>query len=190
MLFRRRHRGRQLAVGHGRSELFAYLGAGRSAGALLLVAAAGFLLPIRQWQESDQDPSAFEAPEIALDLKPRSGPIVVKDRIPDTGEQMSRLSWTRCGNDGECKAASVLGTGTSSAIFRSRLHWTETFRTPTWMDYLRLNHRLTAADKDLDQRLLELHMRELSPRTQLTIETTDGSRLCKRDQSTPFFFRL
>nr|WP_234844796.1 MFS transporter [Sinorhizobium meliloti] len=27
--------------------------------------------------------------------------------------------------------------------------WIQTFRTPTWMDFLRLNHRLTAADKEV-----------------------------------------
>lgn len=49
-----------------------------SAGALVMVAATGFLMPIRQWQDSDQDPFGFETPQLALDLKPRSGPIVVK----------------------------------------------------------------------------------------------------------------
>lgn len=67
-------------------------------------------------------------------------------------------------------------------------HWTETFRTPTWMDYLRLNHRLTAADKELDQRLLELHEGDLPPRTKLSIERPTGATR-KRDQSTGIFFR-
>ncbi|WP_287381877.1 MFS transporter [Mesorhizobium sp.] len=32
----------------------------------------------------------------------------------------------------------------------------ETFRTPTWTDYLCLHHRLTEADKELDEHLLRL----------------------------------
>ncbi|MES0099233.1 MFS transporter [Mesorhizobium sp. M0019] len=43
------------------------------------------------------------------------------------------------------------------------LRWTETFRTPTWTDYLRLNHRLTEADKELNQRVFQLHAGELPP---------------------------
>ncbi|TIN46518.1 MAG: MFS transporter, partial [Mesorhizobium sp.] len=50
--------------------------------------------------------------------------------------------------------------------------WTETFRTPTWMDFLRLNHRLTAADKEVGQHLLSLHEGELPPQTVLSIERT------------------
>lgn len=46
--------------------------------ALLLVAAAGKILPIRLWEESDQGASEFTPPELALTVRPRSGPIVVK----------------------------------------------------------------------------------------------------------------
>ncbi|TIU60168.1 MAG: MFS transporter, partial [Mesorhizobium sp.] len=67
-------------------------------------------------------------------------------------------------------------------------HWTETFRTPTWMDYLRLNHRLTAEDKQVDQRLGELHTGELPPRTRLAIERPTGAPP-RRDQSASIFFR-
>ncbi|MER8817133.1 MFS transporter [Mesorhizobium sp. M0991] len=35
----------------------------------------------------------------------------------------------------------------------------ETFRTPTWTDYLRLNHRLT----ELNDRVLRLRAREFPP---------------------------
>lgn len=54
------------------------LALGGAAGALLLVAAAGIVLPIRPWEDTDQESSDFRAPELALDLKPRSGPIVAK----------------------------------------------------------------------------------------------------------------
>ncbi|MCW0001595.1 MFS transporter [Pararhizobium sp. YC-54] len=35
--------------------------------------------------------------------------------------------------------------------------WTETYRTPTWTDYLRLDHRLSPADHELAERLAALH---------------------------------
>ncbi|RRH92161.1 MFS transporter [Mesorhizobium tamadayense] len=158
-----------------------------SAGALLLVAATGFLLPIRQWKESDLDPLAFETPKLALDLKWRSGPIVVKIEysIPENNvEAFLDLMRERR------RVQSRVGARhwNLQRDLQDPLHWIETFRTPTWMDYLRLNHRLTAADKELDQLLLELHVGEIAPRTKLSIERPTGATR-KRDQSTSFFFR-
>lgn len=158
-----------------------------SAGALVIVAAIGFLMPIRQWQDSDQDPFGFETPQLALDLKPRSGPIVVKieyaipeanveaflDRMQERRPVQSRVGARHWNLQRDLQDPSL---------------WTETFRTPTWIDYLRLNHRLTTADKALDQHLLELNM-GIVPRTKLSIERPTGATR-KRDQSTRFFFRL
>ncbi len=64
--------------------------------------------------------------------------------------------------------------------------WTETFRTPTWMDYLRLNHRLTAWTKSwlndfsLYTTASILHTRRLrSSGRQLNLERRDApSLLC------------
>ncbi|PWJ87465.1 putative MFS family arabinose efflux permease [Mesorhizobium loti] len=158
-----------------------------SGGALVLVAGTGFLLPIRQWKDSDQAPLGFETPQVALDLKPRSGPIVAKIEysIPEANveaflEQMRERRRVQS------------GVGARHWNLQRDLQqpsrWTETFRTPTWMDYLRLNHRLTAADKELDQRLLALHLGDLPPRTTLAIERPTGAGR-KRDQSMRFFFR-
>ncbi|RUV82793.1 MULTISPECIES: MFS transporter [unclassified Mesorhizobium] len=158
-----------------------------SAGALLLVAATGLLLPIRQWKESDQDSLGFETPQLALDLKSRSGPIVVKieyaipeDKVEEFLDQMRerRRVQSRAG----------ARHWNLQRDLQEPVHWTETFRTPTWMDYLRLNHRLTSVDKELDQRLRELHAGGLPPRTRLAIERPTGATR-RREQSTGFFFR-
>ncbi|TIU56310.1 MAG: MFS transporter, partial [Mesorhizobium sp.] len=50
------------------------------------------------------------------------------------------------------------------------MQWTETFRTPTWTDYLRLNHRLTEVDKELDERVSRLQAGEAAPQMTLSIE--------------------
>lgn len=158
-----------------------------SAGALVMVAATGFLMPIRQWQDSDQDPFGFETPQLALDLKPRSGPIVVKIEysIPEANVEafLDRMQERR-------RVQSRVGARhwNLQRDLQDPLLWTETFRTPTWMDYLRLNHRLTTADKELDQHLLELNM-GVPPLTKLSIERPTGATR-KRAQSTRFFFRL
>ncbi|PZV34444.1 MFS transporter [Mesorhizobium kowhaii] len=158
-----------------------------SAGALIMVAATGLLMPIRQWQDSDQDPFGFETPQLALDLKPRSGPIVVKIEysIPEANVEafLDRMQERR-------RVQSRVGARhwNLQRDLQDPLLWTETFRTPTWMDYLRLNHRLTTADKELDQHLLELNM-GAPPLTKLSIERPTGATR-KRAQSTRFFFRL
>lgn len=156
-----------------------------SAGALLLVAATGFLLPIRGAENSDLDPlERFNAPELAMDLKPRSGPIVVKIeyRIPPSNVEtflgvmlQRRRAQSRAGARHWNLQRDLQDTS----------HWIETFRTPTWTEYLRLNHRLTATDKELDERLLRLHAGEISPRLILSIERSVGI-VRKPRQSEPF----
>ncbi|KAA3441618.1 MFS transporter [Mesorhizobium sp. SARCC-RB16n] len=158
-----------------------------SAGALLLVAATGLLLPIRQWKETDQDPFGFETPQLALDLKSRSGPIVVKIEYAISEANVEAfLDLMR----ERRRVQSGVGARhwNVQRDLQEPLFWTETFRTPTWMDYLRLNHRLTAADKELDRHLLELHVGEVPPRTRLSIERPTGANR-RRHESTGFFLR-
>ncbi|WP_394890281.1 MFS transporter [Mesorhizobium sp. AaZ16] len=147
-----------------------------AAGGLLLVAAAGMVLPIRPWEETDQESSDFRAPELALDLKPRSGPIVAK--IDYCISEKNTDAFLACMR---AKRHALSRAGARNWTLQRNLQtpslWTETFRTPTWMDFLRLNHRLTAADKEAAQQLFVLHDGELSPHTVLSIErTTEAAR--------------
>lgn len=147
-----------------------------AAGALLLVAAAGILLPIRPWEETDQESSDFRAPELALDLKPRSGPIVAK--VDYSISEKNTDAFLACIR---AKRHAFSRAGARNWTLQRNLQtpslWTETFRTPTWMDFLRLNHRLTAADKEIGQHLLALHDGERPPHTELSIErTTEAAR--------------
>ncbi|RUU74430.1 MULTISPECIES: MFS transporter [unclassified Mesorhizobium] len=147
-----------------------------AAGALLLVAAAGILLPIRPWEETDQESSDFRTPELALDLKPRSGPIVAK--VDYSISEKNIDAFLGCMR---AKRHALSRAGARNWTLQRNLQtpslWTETFRTPTWMDFLRLNHRLTAADKEVGHHLLALHDGELPPQTVLSIErTTEAAR--------------
>ncbi|WP_353642795.1 MFS transporter [Mesorhizobium sp. WSM2239] len=142
-----------------------------AAGVLLLVAATGMVLGIRPWEETDQESSDYLAPEIALDLKPRSGPIVAK--VDYSISEKNTDAFLACMR---AKRHALSRAGARNWTLQRNLQtpslWTETFRTPTWMDFLRLNHRLTAADKEAAQQLLVLHDGELSPHTVLSIERT------------------
>ncbi|MER9083029.1 MFS transporter [Mesorhizobium sp. M0895] len=157
-----------------------------SAGALLLVAAIGVLFPLRERRESEPDPlEEFNAPAIALDLKPRSGPIVVKVEYLVAVENVEAfLDLMRERRHVHSRVGARHWT--LQCNLQKPLQWIETFRTPTWTDYLRLNHRLTLADKELDERILQLHAGELPPQMMLLIERPTSSAR-KPEQSAPYF---
>ena len=141
-----------------------------STAASLGVAILGLVLPIHQRKDADvSTPDHFEAPAINLDLKPRSGPIAVKIEYRIAADQVEpflALMLQRRRAEGR--------NGARRWILTRNLHdtaiWTETFRTPTWNDYLRFNYRQTAADRALDARLVDLHMGHEAPEMTLAIE--------------------
>ncbi len=141
-----------------------------STAASLGVALLGFLLPIHQRKDSDvSTPDNFEAPALGLDLKPRSGPIAVKIEYriaPDQVEAFLALMLQRRRAQGR--------NGARRWILTRNLHditvWTESFRTPTWHDYLRFNYRRTAVDRTLNDRLIDLHQGDGAPEVTLSIE--------------------
>lgn len=141
-----------------------------STAASLGVAILGLILPIHQRKDADVSTSDhFEAPAISLDLKPRSGPIVVKIEYRISADQVEpflALMLQRRRAQGR--------NGARRWVLTRNLHdpavWTETFRTPTWNDYLRFNYRQTAADRALDAGLLDLHIGPETPELTLSIE--------------------
>ncbi|MER8996166.1 MFS transporter [Mesorhizobium sp. M0678] len=157
-----------------------------SAGALLLVAATGILFPLRERRESEPDPlEEFNAP--AVNLKPRSGPIVVKvDYL--VPEENVEAFLELMGERRHVHSRVGARHWTLQRNLQKPVQWTETFRTPTWTDYLRLNHRLTEADKELDERVLLLHAGELPPQLSLLIERPTSS-VRKTEQSAYYFPR-
>ncbi|WP_051441037.1 MFS family permease (plasmid) [Ensifer sp. WSM1721] len=147
---------------------------GASAGASLFVAALGLKLPISNRSESELEPSsAFDAPAIALDLKPRSGPMLITTEysISDDNADLF-LNVMRRRRHVQSRVGARQWTLTRDVREPSR--WLETYRTPTWTDYQRLHHRLTTADKQLDEELLNLSAATHPPRTSILIERPAG----------------
>ncbi|WP_026622746.1 MFS family permease (plasmid) [Ensifer sp. WSM1721] len=138
---------------------------------LVIVAAAAFVLPIELWDEAEQEASDFEPPALVLDLQPRSGPIVVKiDYVIADQNHQAFLACMRKRRRIQSQAGARNWT-LQRNLLTSTL-WTETFRTPTWTDYLRLNHRLSGADQELGERLAALHDGADAPQIVLAIERT------------------
>ncbi|WOH63745.1 MFS transporter [Bradyrhizobium sp. BWA-3-5] len=156
---------------------------GIAGSALLLAAAAGYILPIKQQRMTNLDPlDQFEAPALALDLKPRSGPIVVKVEYIIADENVNTFLKLMSERRRVQSRAGARHWTLLRNIQRPS-QWTETYRTPTWTDYLRQNHRLTAADKDLEERIRALHAGGVPPRFELLIERSAGAAH-KSDPST------
>lgn len=141
-----------------------------SAGGVLLVAAIGIVLPIHERVEADITPlDGVENPPVALDLEPRSGPIIIKiDYVIPPANIDAFLGLMRQRRRVQSRLGARRWTLLRSLQDPSR--WTETFRTATWADYLRLTHRLTTADKQLDELVFRLHAGALPPSTDLSIE--------------------
>ncbi|MBY3143180.1 MFS transporter [Rhizobium laguerreae] len=137
--------------------------------ALFLVGALGFVLPVLLGAVGDQEGSEFPAPQLALDLKPRSGPIAARTvyLIPEESLETflhhmraRRIAMSRAGARG----------WTLQRNLRIPAQWAETYRTPTWMDFMRLNHRLSPADQEISELLSALHEGDRPPQTDLAIE--------------------
>ena len=147
-----------------------------AAAALFAVAAIGFLLPVRSWRETDQQGSDFQAPELALDLQPRSGPIAVKVEYTIADADLETfMGYMRLRRHAMSRAGAR--DWRLQRNLRAPSCWTETFRTPTWMDFLRLHHRLSPTDQEIYRLLAALHRGDELPDMEIAIErTTDAAR--------------
>lgn len=137
---------------------------------MLLCALVGFRLPLPQFNALDLNPlNTFNEPILGLDLRPRSGPIMVmidyiiaQDDIPRFLALMADRRHIRI-RDG----------ARQWALLRDLEHpetWTESYHVPTWIDYLRHNLRRTKADAENVELIRALHRGENPPVVRRMIE--------------------
>jgi MFS family permease len=143
---------------------------GMSADALGPDALVGFRLPLPEFNSRDLNPlDTFNEPVLGLDLRPRSGPIMVmvdyqigQDDIPRFLALMAERRHIRI-RDG----------ARQWALLRDLEHpdvWTESYHVPTWIDYLRHNQRRTKADAENIEQIRALHRGESPPAVRRMIE--------------------
>ncbi|UVC06661.1 MFS transporter [Rhizobium sp. TH2] len=124
-----------------------------TAGGLLI----GFALPMPLLASLDLDPlNIFREPELQLDILPRSGPIAIhvvyEIRDEDVTEFLDLMV--------ERRRIRIRDGAQAWALMRDLQNpqrWTETYHTPTWVDYVRHNIRRTKADAENLDRLRQLH---------------------------------
>lgn len=123
---------------------------------LLIGAIMGVKFTIYEIPSINLDPlDQFREPELHLDLRARSGPIMImidyeidEDDLSEFLDTMTVRRRIRL-RDGARQWTLLRDLENPSC-------WTESYHMPTWVDYLRHNHRRTKADADVTEKLRKL----------------------------------
>jgi MFS family permease len=125
---------------------------------------------VRQTDALNLDPLArWREPAVALEIQPRSGPIVVtveyRIRQHDVLEFLAAMAERRRirRRDG-AQRWSLLRDLSDPEI------WIERFQNPTWLDYVRQSQRVTHDDAAVVERIRTLHVGPEKPRVRRLIE--------------------
>ncbi|WBU53657.1 MFS transporter [Paracoccus sp. SCSIO 75233] len=142
---------------------------------LLAAAAIGLALPMPEFSQSDLSPvNRFREPVLGLDLRGRSGPVMIMvdyHIAPEDTEEFLRLMVKR--RDIRRR------DGARSWVLLRDLekpdYWSESYHIATWDDYIRHNTRRTVADAEVGSALRELHRDEGAPPVHRLIERHDAA---------------
>lgn len=131
--------------------------------------------PLPQTEELNLDPLyRWREPETAVPVEPRSGPVVVtieyRIREADIPEFLAAMADRRRirRRDGALHWALMRDLADPEI-------WIERYNTPTWLDYLRHNSRITQADAQIAERVRALHQGPGAPKVRRMLERQTGS---------------
>lgn len=135
-----------------------------AAGAMIAGGGVGLFLPLPGRAELNLDPlNRWQEPKVSIDIRSRSGPIqievefrIAEQDVPTFLALMAERHRIRV-RDGARHWALQRDLEDSSL-------WVETYQTPTWLDYVRHNHRRTHADAGVTDRLRDLNLGGEPPR--------------------------
>jgi MFS family permease len=137
---------------------------------MLFGVVVGLKFTMPEFASLNLDPlNRFVEPPLRLDITPRSGPIAIQvdfeiddSDLPEFMELMTERRRVR------------LRDGARNWVLMRDLEnpdvWTESYHLPTWVEYVRHNHRRTQADAESSDRLLALHRGEQKPKVHRMIE--------------------
>ena len=133
-------------------------------------AAIGFALPMPEFSQSDLSPAnRFREPVPALDLRGRSGPIMVmvnyQIRAKDTEAFLDLMVQRRDIRRRDGARSWVLLRDMAQPD-----HWSESYHIATWDDYVRHNIRRTVSDSAVTEALQDLHQGDQNPVVRRMIE--------------------
>ncbi|UDL88538.1 MFS transporter [Mesorhizobium sp. PAMC28654] len=146
---------------------------------MLVGGAIGLLLPLPQQPVLNLDPlNRFKEPHLALDLKPRSGPIAIMIEYVIREEDVSEFLGIMA-ERGRIRRRDGARNWTLARDLENPSIWIEHYHTPTWLEYIRHNGRATHADAVIGERIRALHSGAEPPHVRRMIErpTTAGTAL-------------
>jgi MFS family permease len=143
---------------------------------LAVCALLGLKLPLPHIGADNLDPrSGWNPPDTAIDIEPRSGPVVVtvefRIRESDIPEFLDAMSERR-----RVRRRAGAHRWTLLRDVSDPEAWMERFHVPNWIEYIRHNGRITEADALLTGRAWELHCGPEPPRVRRLIERQTGAR--------------
>ncbi|RWG56230.1 MAG: MFS transporter [Mesorhizobium sp.] len=147
--------------------------------AVTMLVGGGIGLPLPQHTALNLDPlNRFKEPMLALDLKPRSGPIAIMIEYIIREEDVPEFLATMA-ERGRIRRRDGARNWTLARDLENPGIWIEHYHTPTWVEYIRHNRRATHADAVVGERIRALHSGDNPPRVRRMIErpTTAGTAL-------------
>ncbi|MDB5474310.1 MAG: transporter [Devosia sp.] len=141
------------------------------AGAALLVSAlVGLALPLPQFDTRDLNPlNTFSEPPLRLDLRPRSGPIMVMIDYHIDQHDIPRFLALMADRRRIRRRDGARQWSLLRDVEQPEL-WIESYHVPTWTDYVRHNMRRTRADAENLEQLRTLHRGPGHPQVHRMIE--------------------
>lgn len=140
------------------------------AAALLACAALGALRPLVQSKDLDLDPlRQWEEPQTAVPVDRRTGPVVITIEYVIREEDQMRFLSAMSERRRIRRRDGALNWRLLRDLSDPEV-WVERYETPTWLDYLRLNNRMTRNDAVVPESLRALHRGPDAPRVRRMIE--------------------
>ena len=174
----RRHRGRQLAVGRRRGAREHHVlrcWRARSCCSPARCSAPGGRLRNRRISISTRCGIGRNRRPPCRSTR-RTGPVVITIEYVIRRGRPAASSWRRWRSAGASAAATARGTGGCCATSPIPELWIERYETPTWLDYVRLNNRMTQNDAVVPESLRALHRGPDAPRVRRMIERPAAAR--------------
>ena len=140
------------------------------AAVLLACAAFGVWKPLAQSEDLDLDPlRQWQEPETVVPVDPRTGPVVITIEYVIRAEDQLRFVAAMSERRRIRRRDGALNWRLLRDLSNPEL-WIERYETPTWLDYLRLNNRMTRHDAVIPESLRALHRGPDAPRVRRMIE--------------------
>ncbi|TDT74269.1 putative MFS family arabinose efflux permease [Litoreibacter halocynthiae] len=137
---------------------------------LVIGALAGLSVPLPDSADLNLDPlNTFTEPSLRLDLRQRSGPIMVMVDYEIAQEDVSEFLAAMNAR----RRIRIRDGAQQWALLRDLENpdvWTETYHVPTWLEYVRHHERRTQADAESYERILKLHRGKERPKVHRMIE--------------------